>query len=159
MSRAAARCALRQYHSLHQEFVVHAEPHATDVLRAHRTRVALVVDDEDSLRLVLRRFLERRHWTVIEARNGEEALRTLAEARQAPDAVIMDFHMPGLSGGALCARIAAEHPGLADRLIIASGDEDAARRSLAKELVDCPVLAKPFELSQLATALDLMLAS
>ena len=122
---------------------------------------ALVVDDEPSLRLVLRRFLERRGWQVSEARSGEDALRMLADGEmRAPDAVIVDLNMPGLPGGVTCGRIAAEFPALAHRLVIASGDERAARDAMAVEHLDCPVLAKPFELATLeATLLGLLAAA
>lgn len=121
---------------------------------------ALIVDDEPSLRMVLRRFLERRGWTVREARSGEEALRMLADTQQSsPDAVIVDLNMPGLSGGVTCGRIAHEYPALAHRIVIASGDERAAQCAMAHEMLDCPVLGKPFELATLARTLDELLAA
>lgn len=120
-------------------------------------RRALVVDDEPSLRMVLRRFLERRGWRVDEALDGAHALELLASGDAEPDAVIVDLNMPGMAGGELCGRIVAMYPHLADRLIIASGDGAAAHSAMTQEGICCPVLAKPFELTVLEETLDEML--
>src|SRR5215472_4337477 len=56
----------------------------------------LVVDDFDDTRLLMRTWLERRGFRVIEAENGT---RALAEAEhQPPDLIIMDLEMPELDG-------------------------------------------------------------
>ena len=63
----------------------------------------LVVDDFDDTRLLLRAWLERKGFRVIEAQNGNEAV---AEAEsQAPDLIIMDLELPGLDGLAATRRI------------------------------------------------------
>lgn len=56
----------------------------------------LVVDDNSGVRLVLRTKLETMGWYVDEAESGEEALEQYRAA--APDMVILDQRMPGLSG-------------------------------------------------------------
>jgi two-component system cell cycle response regulator DivK len=56
----------------------------------------LVVDDFDDTRLLLRTWLERKGFRVIEAENGNEAV--LQAVSHAPDLIIMDVEMPELDG-------------------------------------------------------------
>lgn len=66
-------------------------------------RTILVVDDFDDTRLLLRTWLERRGFRVIEAENGVEAV-SQAE-NESPDLIIMDMQMPQLDGLAATRRI------------------------------------------------------
>jgi CheY-like chemotaxis protein len=59
-------------------------------------RTILVVDDFDDTRLLLRTWLERKGFRVIEAQDGEQAV--LAAQNSHPDLIIMDVEMPGLDG-------------------------------------------------------------
>jgi CheY-like chemotaxis protein len=120
---------------------------------------ALVVDDETSVRSVLRRYLERRGWAVLEAANADEALDLVADAAELIDAVVVDLHMPGLSGSALCRRISALRPALATRIIMASGDALGAVEELAREAFHCRVLSKPFDLNEFVRVLDEVVAA
>jgi len=120
---------------------------------------ALVVDDEASVRSVLRRYLLRRGWAVLEASNGDEALELIADGSELIDAVVVDLHLPGLSGSALCRRISALRPMLASRIIMASGDALGAVEELAKEAFTCRILAKPFDLKEFVRMLDEVVAA
>ena len=65
--------------------------------------VILVVDDFDDTRLLLRTWLERKGFLVIEAENGIEAV-SQAETNR-PDLIIMDLEMPELDGLAATRKI------------------------------------------------------
>lgn len=66
----------------------------------------LVVDDERPLRLLLRTYLEKEGYDVVEADNGLEALSVLR--RRGADIALVDLMLPGLDGLELVRRIRAE---------------------------------------------------
>ena len=70
------------------------------VLRKHACSTppcpALVVDDDDQTRRMLRQFLEREGWTVAEAIDGSEALARITE--RVPDLILLDLMMPVMDG-------------------------------------------------------------
>ncbi|MGI9069229.1 MAG: response regulator [Pyrinomonadaceae bacterium] len=59
-------------------------------------RTILIVDDFDDTRLLLRTWLQKKGYHVVEAENGKQAV-AMAESRQ-PDLIIMDVEMPELDG-------------------------------------------------------------
>ena len=72
-------------------------------MRPNGQRTILVVDDFDDTRLLLRTWLERRSFRVVEAENGFQAIKR-AESEM-PDLIIMDMQMPQLDGLAATRRI------------------------------------------------------
>ena len=63
----------------------------------------LVVDDDVTLRYTLSRLTQHAGCTVIEAINGEEALK-LAQSMQ-PDIVVLDIKLPGMDGFEVCRQL------------------------------------------------------
>ena len=66
-------------------------------------RTILIVDDFDDTRLLLRTWLQRKGYRVVEAENGNRAVA--AAERDRPDLIIMDVEMPELDGLAATRRI------------------------------------------------------
>lgn len=133
------------------------EPAATGTGTTGAGRRALLVEDEEPVRMAVRRFLERRGWLVDEARDGRAALAALllGEAAGADyDAVICDLRLPGISGIAVYERMEAERPEVALRMILVTGDARAADVTALRDRVGARLLEKPFELSVLGTVLD-----
>ncbi len=73
--------------------------------RAAFTGTALVVDDDDAVRRLTARILELRGWIVVEAVNGEQALRVMGERGAGIDLVITDVMMRGMNGLELAERL------------------------------------------------------
>ncbi len=93
----------------------------TSVEEAISVRV-LLVDDHDLFRTGLRNLLEERGVEVAgEAAAGVEAVRLVREV--APDVVIMDLHMPGISGIEAIKQIASISP-LTRVLVLTISDQD-----------------------------------
>ncbi len=105
----------------------------------------LLVDDEDLVRLSTADMLIEAGYTVLEAASAEEALRLLARGT-APDMVVTDHLMPGMSGTELAGLLRRERPSI--KVLIVSGYASGA--GIAPDL---PRLAKPFRGAELATAL------
>ena len=106
-----------------------------------------VVEDEDSVRAAVRRLLQRQQYTVLEARNGREAL-AVRESHGAPvDLVVSDVVMPVMGGRELAERLRAIDPGL--RVLFMSGYNEEAIRSNGVLLPGTTFLSKPFSMETL----------
>lgn len=111
----------------------------------------LIVEDESSIRRVMQRMLSRAGHEILLAANGEEAAELLRS--HTPDAILMDLKMPGMSGETLYYLIAGQYPKLKSRVIVMTGDPEAEAHYEWLEINQIPVLAKPFEFSQLEVLL------
>jgi FixJ family two-component response regulator len=114
-----------------------------------------VVDDEAAVRVALRRLLCLANYTVETCASGEELLDSLAHRR--PDCVLLDVHMPGLTGLQVQARMRAHGAALPVVFITASDDPEVARSAL--EGGGLSFLRKPFSNAELLSAVELALRS
>ena len=113
-------------------------------------RRALLVDDEEVIRLALRRFFARQGWVVDEAEDGAAALDLLVGPGAASyDVILTDLLMPGMSGAEFYAHVAAARPELVSRVIVSTGDSMSREADEFLRRTGCPVLNKPFELAEL----------
>ena len=117
--------------------------------------VVLLVDDEDQLRRVMRDLLERQGYTIVEARDGAEALAEIDRA--APDLVILDLNLPGVDGYTVLSQVRSREAtrNLPVIVLTAKGDEDNEVRVL--ELGADDFLTKPFRARALAARLESLL--
>ncbi len=101
----------------------------------------LVVEDDPLVRTIAKRSLTDAGFEVLDAADGNQALRTLAQPHQV-DVVITDLAMPELGGRELAQRLSQSRPNLP--IIFMSGytDDDLARRGLLEAGV--LFLEKPF---------------
>ena len=111
------------------------------------TETVLLVEDEDSVRQLVRETLESRGYRVLEAANGGDAL-TLAAAHADPiHLVITDVVMPGLNGHELVQQLQPARPGL--KVLSLSGYAQDAFPSTAAADSQKTFLQKPFTLQSL----------
>jgi len=120
---------------------------ATETLRV------LVVDDEDSIRRTLSRYLARRGHRVSVASEGGEALRML-ESEGGFDVILSDVRMPGLSGDRLHARLRERGDGMDRRLVFMSGDALGDQTADALSASEVPVILKPFDMGTVADTVE-----
>lgn len=110
----------------------------------------LVVDDEETIRLALARFLRARGYEVQTAANAAEALVRLR--REPFAAMLCDVRMPGMSGVELVPHALAVRPQLAITILTAVNDAPTATEALSSGAYD--YLMKPIELRDLQRALE-----
>lgn len=139
-------CAREGYHSRfesHDRSQLHEVPAAKTgaVLRV------LVVDDDEDLRVLVRKALLRGGHQLLEASDGEEGLLILE--RERPDLLLLDLSMPGIDGFEVLRRVRAseEFCGLPVVILTAQGDEESVRTGFRLGTTD--FLAKPFSPPQL----------
>jgi CheY-like chemotaxis protein len=125
-------------------------PARTELTR--KGAMVLLVDDEDQLRRVMRDLLQRQGYTVVEARDGAQALDEVD--RHAPDIVILDLNLPGVDGYSVLSQLRSRHATRQLPIIVltAKGDEDNEVRVL--ELGADDFLTKPFRAKALAARLE-----
>ena len=106
-------------------------------------RHALVVDDESGVADLLAEILRGAGFTVALAEGGQAALDLLATTEDVA-VILTDLRMPGLDGPSLFARLRAERPALARRIVFVTGDMLSA--DIAEFLRESgqPCLEKPF---------------
>lgn len=101
----------------------------------------LLVDDETSIRDLVRRLLEAAGYEVVEAADAEEALRLFGSAPEAPRLVLTDLSLPDLDGWELCRRVRSMHPSVP--ILVMSGSFEL-NTLLAADAPDVGFLQKPF---------------
>lgn len=109
----------------------------------------LLADDDAAMRGMLGMSLRRQGFEVDECSDGKELIERLQAARngsRAPDLVVSDLRMPGLSGFDVLHWIRAWLPQVPLILITAFGDTQTHRR--AEELGAAAVVDKPFDLQE-----------
>ena len=114
----------------------------------------LVVDDNAEVRTMLADALAALGYVTRTAGDGAAAVR--AVLTEAPDVVLLDVYMPGLSGVGALPTIVALAPHAKVIMISGTANEDVLKRSLAFGAHD--YVTKPFEISSLSRALETALA-
>jgi PAS domain S-box-containing protein len=133
----------------------HVEAPVTAVARGGEERV-LVVDDEETIRSLVKDTLESYGYCVLVAENGEEAVRIYREMGERIDLVILDMVMPKMGGRETFQRLKELNPKV--KALLSTG---YSQNGKAQEILDSGVLGflqKPYQthelLSRLRTVLD-----
>jgi type II secretory ATPase GspE/PulE/Tfp pilus assembly ATPase PilB-like protein/CheY-like chemotaxis protein len=149
---AAAPAPVSTHFDLLEE---HAPPARRSGAHGQPASKVLLVDDEDSLRKVMRDLLERDGYVVTEARDGVQALDQVD--RVGPDIIVLDLNLPGLDGYGVLSHLRSR-PATANIPVIvltAKGDEDNEVRVF--ELGADDFLTKPFRARALSARLEAVL--
>jgi DNA-binding response OmpR family regulator len=103
----------------------------------------MLVDDEESIQKLLTYPLEREGYRVVQARDGEEALRRFAE--QQVDLVVLDVMLPRVDGLEVCRRL---RTGSAVPIIMLTARDDEVDKVLGLELGADDYITKPFSIRE-----------
>ncbi len=106
------------------------------------TQTILVVEDEPDIRKLVQYHLAQEHFKVLEAEDGEQALKILQ--REKANLIILDLMLPGLSGLELC-KILRERPHTAQLpILMLTAKAGEADKVVGLEIGADDYLAKPF---------------
>jgi DNA-binding response OmpR family regulator len=103
----------------------------------------MLVDDEESIQKLLTYPLQREGYRVVQARDGEEALKRFAE--QPVDLVVLDVMLPRLDGLEVCRRLRTES---AVPIIMLTARDDEVDKVLGLELGADDYITKPFSIRE-----------
>ena len=112
----------------------------------------LIVDDSRLVRIKLKAELFDRGHTVVEARDGEEALRRIADKN--PDAVFLDIILPKLDGCEVLRRLRETHPNLP--VVMLSTAASAENIAYTSENGALMFIQKPYSDHEITVALTKM---
>jgi len=112
----------------------------------------LLVDDEDSIQTLLTFPLERDGYRVVQARDGEEALRRFGE--EDVDLVVLDVMLPRLDGLEVCKRLRSQSS-VPIIMLTARGEE--LDKVLGLELGADDYITKPFSIREFRSRVRAML--
>jgi DNA-binding response OmpR family regulator len=107
----------------------------------------LFADDDPDIQLMMRRVAEKQGYEVIQAFDGEEALR-VAQERQ-PDLIILDIMMPKMDGRDVCKALRAHEKTREIPILIFSAKGEQWDRVSGLEVGADDYIDKPFNLEQL----------
>ncbi len=117
-------------------------------------RLLAVVDDDDDVRVALRRLVSSAGFAVETYASGAEFLRSVDDHE--PDCVVLDLHMPQMSGFEVQGALALEHAGVP--VVIITGHDTPESRTRALSLGAKAYLCKPVDdkalLSAISNAID-----
>jgi PAS domain S-box-containing protein len=133
------------------------EPEVRPVAPRGGSETVLVVEDEDVVRAMACRGLRDHGYTVLEARNGVEAIALVHDKLATIDLVVSDVVMPELGGRELAARLALLDPALPVLYMSGYTGEDVVQRGLMDP--GAPFQPKPFTPDGLARTVRELLDS
>ena len=117
----------------------------------------LIVDDEESMRLLLRRIVESIPTVEVTLAAGCEEALQLAAGRTY-DLILLDLLMPGVGGIEVLNRIRSSSPNKSTPVIIVSVMSDQATRIVCKSLGASDYIVKPIERDSVVAAVGAQLA-
>jgi DNA-binding response OmpR family regulator len=118
-------------------------------------RTVLVVDDEEDLRDIMRRMLERRGFDILIAADSVQAIAACQEHQGDIDVLITDLGLPGVSGGELSRAAVALRPDMGVVYISGLPKDIAVTKGLIGD--DALLVGKPFTSDLLVEALRLVI--
>lgn len=117
-------------------------------------RTILVVDDDQWVRVLARDVLATEGYRVLEASDGQDAIRVAAEHPGPIHLLLTDVVMPGMNGCELAAGLGALLPGLKVMFMSAYDRDFLVARGLAPT---GPVITKPFTIEYLTRRIEMVL--
>jgi two-component system cell cycle sensor histidine kinase/response regulator CckA len=128
------------------------EPESRSLTLRRAEGVVLLVEDEAPVRAFASRALRMRGYTVLEAENAEEALKTLQDPALMVDVFVTDVVMPGMDGPSWVKRALEDRPDV--RVVFVSGYAEDCLNEDQSRIPNSVFLAKPFSLNDLTAVVQ-----
>jgi len=112
----------------------------------------LIVDDEPTIRALVRSVLEGRGYRTVEAADGISALKLAVPER--PDLILLDVALPGLSGLEVCRRLKNSPATASIPVLLLTGVLQQAERQIGADAGAQGFIAKPFSPAALVAQID-----
>jgi nitrogen-specific signal transduction histidine kinase len=136
--------------------IAEGRPGGGEPARVDFRRSILLVEDDDRLRQVVMRGLRDLGFTVLAARDAEEALELAARHEGRIDAIVTDVVLPKMSGGQLAERLHSLRPEARTLFVSGYSDERLAHHGVLEP--GCHFLSKPYTVEALARRISELLA-
>jgi PAS domain S-box-containing protein len=134
-------------------------PTGRAVPNLHGTETILLVEDESAVRFAALEFLKKCGYSVIEAKDGLDAVDAVSKHPGLIDLMVTDVVMPGMNGGQLAEMLAEKYPNI--RVLFMSGYAETIVHS--HKIMDlelrCGFIQKPFNLRALGCKVREMLSN
>ncbi len=101
----------------------------------------LIIDDDATIRILMRDYLTDEQYIIEEAENGSDALECIEQHR--PDLVLLDVNMPGINGFEVCNEIRKLYGNTTISIVMVTGLDDSASIEKAYGLGATDFICKP----------------
>ena len=112
----------------------------------------LIVEDDELTRDAMAKVLSREGYLVLTAATGHDALGQLQTPLAPIDVVVLDVHLPDVSGIDLCARIRQVHPNMP--VVVCTGEADAEEGGRLLRLGVTRYFLKPMSVDELLATVE-----
>lgn len=153
-SRLGEGTSVRIYLPAVSRHLIAPQPHEERVTIAGQGQTVLIVEDDYSVRMLIREVLRELGFDALEARDAASAISLLSSARSI-DLLISDVGLPGMSGRELAEVVRRQRPELPILLITGYAGDATDRAAFLGQ--NMSMLTKPFDLNVLATRIAEML--
>ena len=119
--------------------------------------LALVVDDDVTMRLLLRQSLEQHQFKVVDMDNGGQAVTDFSRLK--PDIVLLDVEMPDMNGFTVCRELRKMHDGRHTPIVMVTGQDDVESVNRAYEVGATDFVGKPINWTALGYRVRYILRS
>ena len=124
----------------------------------HEQPIIMVVDDSVSVRRVMLNLLKKTGWTVIDAKDGMDAIEKLHQAPQQPDLFLLDIEMPRMDGYELLSSLRSSSEHRETPIVMVTSRAGDKHRKKAMHLGASDYVIKPYQEDQLLTLIRRLLA-
>ena len=115
---------------------------------------ALIIEDNDSLRSMFQMFLEDMGFTADQAENGSIAFKKIQNSDY--DIIVSDMDMPVVNGMEFYQLVSSYCPHMLNRIVFSTGNGFNGKYKKFFDKITCPVLYKPFSLTDLENTIHLL---